>query len=70
MKNAGPARLSVWLVAIFVGAFGWWLGSGVMSRLAEWPRASFGQALGLQISFQLIVHMMFVGLGALTEQSD
>ena len=70
MNPSGPARMTVWLAAIFVGAFGWWMLSGVATGLFGWPRASYGQALGTQFGLQIVFHAVAISIGALVSEKD
>ena len=70
MSPSFPARMTVWLVSIFVGALGWWMASGIATELFGWPRASYGQALGVQFSVHLIAHSFFIALGSLVREQD
>lgn len=64
MKPTVSMRVTVWLLAAFVGALGWWIASGVVSSLYDLPRASYGHALGMQVGVQVILQAVVLALGA------
>lgn len=58
-----PMKLIVWLLAVFIGAVGWLVVSAVLSNVYGLPRASYAEALGMQVAVQMILHMTAVALG-------
>lgn len=70
MKPSVALRVTVWLLASFVGAAGWWIASGVLSGLYGLPRASYGQALGVQVAAQLILQSVVVAFGAFAADGE
>jgi hypothetical protein len=70
VNPSGTARTTVWLLSICFGAFGWWLASGILTNLFDWPRASYGEAIGLQFSLQVVFHSFALALGALIGEKN
>lgn len=58
-----PLKLLVWFLAVFLGAVGWLVVSAVAANVYGLPRASYSEALAMQVAVQIILHMTAVALG-------
>ena len=63
-------KISAFLTSNLLGGLAWWAGSGLMSRIAHWPRISYGQGICFQAIVHVLVYSTLLGLSAVIDSGE